>query len=279
MDPGLVRRPLQGLRIVALATNIPGPLAAAQLAWLGAGVVKLEPPQGDPLEAAAPQWYAALTEGMRIERIDLKCARARLVAHLANADLLITTMRPRALRAAKLDWDEVHATFPRLVHVAIVGERGERADRAGHDLTYQARAGLVSPPAMPRTVIADMFAAERAVNATLVGLFARERSGEASRYEVAIADGAAALTDAVRHGLTTHDGPLGGALPYYNVYQTADGWIALAALEPHFQTRLRDVLQVDPDDRDALAARFMQYTSEYWEAAAAEHDLPIATVV
>jgi crotonobetainyl-CoA:carnitine CoA-transferase CaiB-like acyl-CoA transferase len=278
MDRGLVRRPLQGLRVVALATNIPGPLAAAQLAWLGAGVVKLEPPQGDPLEAAAPQWYAALTEGMQIERIDLKCARARLIARLAHADVLITTMRPRALQAAELDWTELHAMFPRLVHIAIVGEPGERGNRAGHDLTYQARAGLLAPPAMPRTVTADMFAAERAVNAALVGLYARERSGEASRYEVAVADGAAALTDALRHGLTTRDGPLGGAFPYYNLYRTADGWIALAALEPHFQARLRETLGVDPNDRDALAARFAQHSCEYWEAAAVDHDLPIATV-
>jgi alpha-methylacyl-CoA racemase len=278
MDQPLPRRPLQGIRVVALATNIPGPLAAAQLAWLGAEVFKLEPAQGDALEAAAREWYAAITEGMRIERIDLRCSRARLIAHLANADLLITTMRPRALRAAELTWDELHETFPRLVHVAIVGERGENADRAGHDLTYQARAGLIAPPAMPRTVIADMFAAERALNAALIGLYARERTGEASRYEVAIADGAAALTDALRHGLTTAEGPLGGALPYYGLYRTADGWIALAALEPHFQTRLREVLDADVNDRNALAARFAEHPSSYWEAAASQYDLPIAAV-
>ena len=278
MALGLSGRPLQDVRVVALATNIPGPLAAAQLAWLGAGVIKLEPPQGDPLEAAAPEWYAALTAGMRIERIDLKCARAHLLAHLANADLLITTMRPRALRAADLDWDELHATFPRLVHLAIVGERGENADRAGHDLTYQARAGLIAPPAMPRTVIADMFAAERAMSAGILGLYARDRIGEASRYEIAIADGAAALTDAMRHGLTTADGPLGGALPYYGLYRSSDGWIALAALEPHFQTRLREVLNAEVTDREALAARFAEHSSGYWESAAQEHDLPIAAV-
>ncbi len=278
MTHGLARRPLQDVRVVALATNIPGPLAAAQLAWLGADVVKLEPPQGDALALAAPDWYGALTAGMRIERIDLKCARARLIAHLANADLLITTLRPRALRAAELEWDELHATFPRLVHVAIVGERGENADRAGHDLTYQARAGLIAPPAMPRTVIADMFAAERALSTAILGLYARDRIGEASRYEIAIADGAAALTDALRHGLTTPDGALGGALPYYSLYRTADGWIALAALEPHFQTRLREVIDADINDRDALAARFVEQPSAYWEQAARQHDLPIAAV-
>lgn len=278
METGTPRRPLDGVCVVALATNIPGPVSAAQLARLGAGVVKVEPPAGDPLAAAAPGWYALLTRGMRVERIDLRCARARLIAHLAGADLLVTTMRPRALRTAELEWEELHVTFPRLCHVAIVGESGEGADRAGHDLTYQAHAGLLTPPAMPRTVIADMFAAERAVSAALELLLDRERSGESSRREIAIADGAAILTEAVRHGLTTPDGPLGGALPYYSLYRSADGWIALAALEPHFQARLHDVLRVNAGDREALAARFAEHSSAYWDEAARAHDLPIAAV-
>jgi crotonobetainyl-CoA:carnitine CoA-transferase CaiB-like acyl-CoA transferase len=279
MNTGTLQRPLQGVRIVALVTNIPGPLAAAQLAWLGAGVIKVEPPHGDALEAAAPAWYAALVGDVQVERIDLRCAQARLLAHLAGADLLLTSMRPRALRSAGLDWERLHATFPRLPHVAIVGESGANADRAGHDLTYQARAGLIAPPAMPRTVIADMFAAERALSASLTALYVRARGGEGARYEIAIADGAAALADAIRHRLTTPDGPLGGALPYYGLYRTADGWIALAALEPHFQKRLHDVLGIDAHDRGALAARFAQETSAYWEEAARVQDLPLASIL
>lgn len=278
MKTGTLQRPLEGVRVVALVTNIPGPLAAARLAWLGARVVKVEPPHGDALEAAAPAWYAALVADVQVERIDLRCAQARLLAHLAAADLLITSMRPRALQAAGLDWEQLHATFPRLSHIAIVGEAGANADRAGHDLTYQARAGLIAPPTMPPTVIADMFAAERALSASLTSLYVRARGGEGSRYEIAIADGAAALADAIRHGLTTPDGPLGGALPYYGLYRTADGWIALAALEPHFQTRLREVLEVDVHDRNALAACFARQTSAYWEEAARIQDLPIAAI-
>lgn len=270
--------PLEGCRIVALATNIPGPAAAARLARLGAQVTKLEPAHGDPLEAAAPRWYAELTAGMTVERIDLKCARARLVAHLARADLLITTLRPRALSGAQLDWSDLHPAFPRLCHVAIVGDVGENADRAGHDLTYQARAGLLAPPSMPRTVAADMFAAERAVSASLAALFHRERTGAGTRHEIAIAQSAAALTEAVRHGLTSPGGPLGGAYPFYNLYRSADGWIALAALEPHFQARLREVLHLRDLDRDALAARFVEHTSSYWDEVAQLHDLPIAAL-
>jgi len=266
------------LRVVAVATNIPGPLAAARLVKLGAEVVKVEPPHGDPLEAAAPAWYAELTAGMRVERLDLRCSESRMLAHLANADLLITTLRPKALDAAHLDWPRLHAAFPRLCHVAVVGEAGEHADRAGHDLTYQARAGLLSPPAMPRAVAADMFAAERVFSAALEALLERDRTGEGTRHEIAIAESAAVLADAARHGLTTPSGPLGGALPYYGLYRASDGWIALAALEPHFQQRLREALGVDANDRDALAARFAEHSCVYWEETAEQYDLPIAAL-
>lgn len=265
-------------RVVAVATNVPGPVAAARLAKLGAEVVKIEPPHGDPLEAAAPSWYAELSAGMRVERLDLRCSESRMLAHLANADLLVTTLRPKALEAARLDWARLHAAFPRLCHVAVVGEAGERADLAGHDLTYQARAGLLAPPAMPRTVAADMFAAERAFGAAMQALLERERTGEGTRHEIAIAGSAEVLAEAVRHGLTTPSGPLGGALPYYSLYRASDGWIALAALEPHFQNRLREALGVDANDRDALAARFAEHSCMHWETTAQERDLPIAAL-
>ena len=266
------------LRVVAVATNIPGPVAASRLVKLGADVVKVEPPHGDPLELAAPAWYAELSAGMRLERLDLRCSESRMLAHLASADLLITTLRPKALAAARLDWPRLHPAFPRLCQVAVVGEPGERADLAGHDLTYQARAGLLSPPAMPRAVVADMFAAERAFSAALEALLERERTGEGVHKEIAIAQSAAVLAEAARHGLTTPAGPLGGALPYYNLYRASDGWIALAAVEPHFQQRLREALGVGANDRDALAARFAEHSCMYWEETAAQYDLPIAAI-
>jgi alpha-methylacyl-CoA racemase len=272
------RRPLHGLRVLALATNIPGPLAAARLLHLGAAVTKIEPPGGDALEAAAPQWYAHIVAGMQVLRLDLKCSQATVVAQLARTDLLLTTMRAGALASAGLAWDDLHARFPQLCHVAILGEAGSNGDRSGHDLTYQAKAGLLSPPAMPRTVFADMFAVERAVSASLEALLLRERTGESSRHDIPIADGAKDLADAVRYGLTASSGPLGGAFAGYRIYRTADGWIALAALEPHFQERLLRALQLPALHAEELQARFAEHPSAYWEALAIREDIPLAEV-
>jgi crotonobetainyl-CoA:carnitine CoA-transferase CaiB-like acyl-CoA transferase len=268
-------------RIVALVTNIPGPLAAARLAELGAHVVKLEPPAGDPLASAAPDWYADLTRKVRVLRADLRsdAGRQHVRELLGPADLLITAMRGTALARAGLAWSDLHARFPDLCHVAIIGEAAPDDDRAGHDLTYQARAGLLSPPAMPHTVYADLFAAERAVSESLAALYDRDRTGVASRREVAVAQAATALVDPVRYGLTGHGGPLSGTLPVYALYRASDGWIALAALEAHFRERLMRALRIETLDAAALNARFAEHPRAYWESVAAEYDLPLAAVV
>jgi|SRR5579883_1738645 len=271
-------RPLDGVIVLAAVTNIPGPLAAAELARLGAGVTKIEPESGDPLEASAPEWYAELTADLHVVRLDLRCAQATVLAQAARADLLITSMRPRALQAAGLHWSRTHAAFPRLSHVEIVGEGGERADGAGHDLTYQAVAGLLTPPAMPRTVFADMFAAERAIAAALRALYVRERTGLSTHAEIAIADGARTLGAAYAHGLTSAGGPLSGAFAGYGLYRTADGWIALAALERHFQDRVVASLGVASLERPVLEQRFAERSTAYWQEKALQDDLPLAAI-
>lgn len=270
--------PLGGLNVLAAVTNIPGPLVAAHLARRGAAVTKIEPERGDPLEASAPAWYAELTEDLTVMRLDLRCAQATVLALAARADLLITSMRPRALQACGLDWSRTHAAFPRLSHVEIVGEGGDRAGGAGHDLTYQAVAGLLTPPAMPRTVFADMFAAERAIAAALEALYVRDRTGLSTHTEIAIADGARALRAAYEHGLTAPGGPLSGSFAGYGLYRTADGWVALAALERHFQDRVVASLGVASLERPALEQRFIERSTAYWQEKARQDDLPLAAI-
>lgn len=267
-------------RVVALVTNVPGPIAAARFASLGAQVVKVEPPAGDPLAAAAPGWYADLTAGLNVQRLDLRHegGRSELEGLLETADLLITSMRGHALRRSGLTWPELQARFPRLCHIAIVGHGAPNDDLAGHDLTYQAQSGLLAPPAMPRTLYADLFAAERAVAAALAALLERERTGTGSRTEIAIAAGAAILGGPLRFGLTAQHGPLGGASPLYRLYRARDGWIALAALEAHFRERLPAALGVQSLDAQTLERRFAQEPCVHWERVANEFDVPISRV-
>ena len=273
-------KPLEGVRVVSLAVNLPGPLACSRLHALGAEVVKVEPPAGDPLAAFTRAWYDELARGQRVVILDLKTedGRSALDVLLADADLLVTATRPAALGRLGLGWTELHVRHPRLCHLAIVGHAPPDEERAGHDLTYAAGAGLVAPPHPPPSLFVDLASAERAVSDALALLMARARDGVGRFASVALGSIADDLAAPLRYGLTTRDGILGGDAAVYGLYRTKEGWIALAALEPAFARRLAKAMGVDAADRAALETAFLARTADAWEAWARERDLPIAAV-
>src|SRR5258708_32528501 len=112
---------LQGVKIVSLALNVPGPVAAARLTKLGADVVKVEPPAGDATSAAAPAWYESLCQGQTVLRLDLKVpdGRARLSELLAGADLLLASFRTPALQRLWVGLARLHAEKPKACFVGL----------------------------------------------------------------------------------------------------------------------------------------------------------------
>src|SRR5690606_37536297 len=113
---------------------------------------------------------------------------------------------------------------PRLCQVAVVGETGEHAERPGHDLTYQARAGTLSHTGMPTVLVADQAGAERAFGECLLALRVRDATGRGAYREVGLGDVADDFAEPLRHGLTT-PGPLAGGLPTYGIYPAAEGHV------------------------------------------------------
>lgn len=271
---------LAGLRVVSIAVNLPGPVAAARLVGLGASVVKVEPPSGDPLRLVAPAYYDELVAGQDVRTLDLKddAGRARLDELLSVADVFVTSNRAAALERLGLDWPELHGRHPRLSQVAIVGSPAPDDDVPGHDLLYQAAVGTLTPPAMPTVLLADLAGAERAVTEALAAVLARASTGVGRFCEVSLAVAAQVMGGPLRHGLTTPGGPLGGGLAAYAIYAAADGHVALAGLEPHFHARLLTLLDV-PDSRLELERVFRTRPARAWQEWAREHDLPLAAVV
>ena len=271
---------LSHLHVLNLAVNVPGPVASAMLRDMGARVTKIEPPSGDPLAAVSPGWYAELVRDVAVSRVDLKDnqQRSAFESRLGGADLLITGTRPAALDRLGLDWDGLHARHPQLCVVAIIGYPAPRQDVAGHDLTYQAEEGLVAPPSMPRTLISDLAGAQRAVIAALGLIVARNRSGGGGRVEVSLSESARFFAEPAARGITAQDAPLGGKLATYNVYPAREGWVALAALEPHFAERLQRHMGVNVTDRNVLAFAFLERTATEWQAWAEARDLPLVAV-
>lgn len=271
---------LEGVRLVTLAQNVPGPAAAARLQSFGASVVKVEPPNGDPLASANPAWYESLAAGQEVFRLDLKSdtGRDRLDEHLADADVLLTSNRLAALARLGLGPEELGARYPRLCYVAITGYPAPLEDAPGHDLTYLADLGLLSPPEMPRTLLADLAGAERAVSATFALLLDRERGMGAGYAEVPLSGAAEFFAEPLWYGITKPGAHLGGGFPGYGLYKTRDGWIAVAALEAHFWENLLRELGLREATREDLEEAFMQRMAEEWEYWAKERDLPLAAV-
>jgi alpha-methylacyl-CoA racemase len=271
---------LQGVKIVSLALNVPGPVAAARLATLGAEVIKVEPPAGDATSTVAPGWYQSLCQGQTVLRVDLKDpdGKAKLDSLLAIADLMLASFRPSALKRLGLDWESLHARHPKLCFVGIIGYPAPLQERTGHDLTYQADLGLLRAPQMPPTLFVDLAGAERAVSMALGLLHQAARKGEAGCAWVSLHDCARSLAEPLKAGLTSAGGLLGGGYPLYGFYETNDGWIAVAALEPHFAKRLLSELDLTKADRSELERIFLQRSAAAWEKWAAERDLPLVAL-
>lgn len=263
---------LRGVRVLSLAQNVPGPLAVSRLVVEGATAVKIEPLAGDPMAGFNREWYRRLHRHVSVERLDLKepGGQMRLQALLASTDLLITSQRPSALGRLGITRRGLARTHTHLRWLNIIGDTTD-PERAGHDLTYQAHAGLVGNE-MPRTLIADVLGAEYAVIASLLLL----RLPSPRALAVGLSDALAAARAPLDLGLTAPAGLLGGALPTYRLYDTREGRVAVAALEPHFRARLYTALGL-PDGTD-LSEAMRGRTARQWERWAAARDLPIARV-
>jgi crotonobetainyl-CoA:carnitine CoA-transferase CaiB-like acyl-CoA transferase len=266
---------LAGIRIVTIAINAPGPLAASRLRDAGATVFKIEPTGGDPMSEFCPAWYEELSAGMQVERLDLKseAGQSRIRALLRDADLFLASQRPSALQRLRLDantlLDSAYGNA-KLRWLNIVGDTAN-PEVAGHDLTYLAQAGLLGRD-IPRTLVADVLGAEHAFATSLLLL----HDSPGAQAVVGLYDALAPLVAPLAHGLTRPGGRLGGGLNAYGQYDTKEGRIAIAALEPHFRSRLYAALGVEPDAD--LAPTFKSRTAVDWESWAVSLDLPLCAV-
>jgi crotonobetainyl-CoA:carnitine CoA-transferase CaiB-like acyl-CoA transferase len=240
-------QPLDGLLVVDLTRYLPGPFASRELLRLGARVVRLESPDGDPLRELAPEWDAALNAGKESVVCDLKAEPELGRALCGRADVVLEGFRPGV--AARLGLTGLPET---VVYCALTGF-GPESGRAGHDLNYMGYAGALwdTAPAPPPVQAADLAAgALTAVAEILAALLERGRTGVGRRLDVSMTHGAHRL---VAHRLRGEPVPrlLTGGAACYRIYETADGrHLTVAPLEARFFARLCELL-----DRAELAER------------------------
>ncbi len=293
--PGVeTMRPLDGTLVVELTRNLPGPYAGAELLRLGARVVRLEAPEGDPLRATAPSWHDALNAGKESVVCDLKLDRAFGQALCSRADVVLEGFRPGVAERLGVGPEDLP---PGIVYCSIRGyaDHDDWSPRAGHDLNYLGMAGVLDPeaPQLPPIPIADLAAgALTAVARILAGLLERGRTGRGSVQRVSMTDEARRLVGFRRGEQLSVARPLTGGLACYDVYRCADGtWLSVAALEPSFFVRLCELvervelgaLQYQPDAQDDLRAvlgdLFASRPRTDWLRLLAAHDTCVAPVL
>ena len=300
---------LTGLRVLDLSQYLPGPHAAQILADLGAEVVKVEPPAGDPMQGIGPRdsdgvsaFYKLINAGKTVVRLDLKSdeGRAALQSLVRGADVLLESFRPGALARLGFGAKDARALNPRLIHCALsgFGQSGPYARRAGHDITYMALAGGLATsgsrerPVLAHPPTADFAGAMQAALSVLAALVRRGTTGQGTSIDVSMAESVLGwqglvLTGARRDAdeAARGQGLLSGGAACYQIYETTDGrFIALGALEEKFWAALCEALE-RPDwiarQNEALpqtdliaqvAAVFRSETRDTWSARLADVD-------
>ncbi|MGH3083162.1 MAG: CaiB/BaiF CoA transferase family protein [Gaiellaceae bacterium] len=261
-------RPLEGALVVDLTRHLPGPFASRELLELGARVVRIEPPGGDPMREVAPAWHEALNAGKESVTCDLKSEPERARALCAEADVVIEGFRPGVADRLGIGPADLPET---VVYCSITGFGlgGRHERRAGHDLNYQGWAGVLADtaPALPAVQLADLAAGSlTAVNRILAALLAREQTGRGAHLVVSMTHGSHRFA-AHRLGGEPIPKLLTGGLACYRVYRAADGrHLTVAALEQKFFARLCELLglaelvprQFDPAAQSELADRLAE---------------------
>ncbi len=290
-------QPLQGVRILSLALNLPGPAALMRCHRMGATCLKLEPPAGDPMGLYNPAAYAELHEGVKVLTADLKTEDGQKVLHreLAKTDVLLTSFRPSAIEKLGLGWKKLHTLHHALSHVAIVGAPGALGEAPGHDLTYMADNDLVTGLDLPPTLYADMGGSVMASEAVLQAVLRQREpytgSGDPHPQgvflEVALSKAASYLGLPRHWGLTKPGSAVGGGHAGYRVYPCKDGRVTVAALEPHFAASLCAAAGVATSDikamfapatHTAIAAFLLTQTRAQLDALGVSQDIPLHTL-
>ncbi|MBY0431528.1 MAG: CoA transferase [Rhodospirillales bacterium] len=246
---------LSGLRVLDLSQYIPGPFCTLMLSDLGAEVVKVEPPAGDPMRSfpgptdadGISSLYKVLNRNKTVIRLDLKqpAEGQALAALVAKADMLMESFRPGTLERLGFGQQRLRNLNPRLVHCALsgYGQTGPYRLRAGHDVTYVALTGLLAAgnggqgPVLDFPPLADHAGAMQATNAILAALFRRERTGQGAYLDISLFESALSWSylSLGRRDIAGGRDMLNGGAAWYRIYRTADErYFAFAPIEEKF---------------------------------------------
>src|SRR5690242_2520412 len=258
--------PLSGITIVDLSRILAGPYCTLLLAELGARVIKVEAPKtGDdarqygPFKGGKSTYFASVNRGKESIVLDLKAPGDReIFEHLLDrGDALVENFRPGTMEKLGYGWDTLHQRYPKLIYAAAsgFGHTGPYSHYPSYDMVVQGLGGIMSITGTPGgelvrvgTSVGDLAGGLYTAIALNAALLHRERTGEATKVDVALFDCQLALLEnAVMRYTTTGEipGPLGARHPSitpFEAFATSDGHLIIAAGNDGLYVKLTDAL-------------------------------------
>jgi len=269
-DPGSGGAPLAGVKILDLGVVIAGAYAGSMLASLGADVVKIEAPHGDPFRAYGTG-FAHYNRGKRSLVLDLK-QRAALAAFLQlvrESDVVLDNFRLGVRERLGITYEQLRDVNPRIISCSIsgYGTEGPQASQPGFDPLLQAQSGLMqaqggigSEPVFHGIPVNDVGSAAVAALGIVAALYARSRTGEGQEVHTNLAAQSVLLQSGE---VTTHPTapapPTGGrdctgTSAFERYYECTDGWIGIACEQSDRRAALAQALDLGAELTDASAS-------------------------
>ncbi len=317
----MLKAALEGIRVLELTQIMAGPFCGMLLADLGAEVIKIENPRGgDDLRRMAPPYYngesaafIAMNRNKYGMALDIRTPTGKelLWDLIATADVLIENFRPGTMQRLGFGYEVVHTKHPGLIYCSIsgFGQTGPDHERGGFDLVAQAMSGMLSvtgtatEPAKVGVPISDLNAGLFASHAILAALFYRSRTGEGQYIDTSLFEASLAYTIWESNEYwASGSSPRGLGTAHrlsapYQVFPTADSWIAIGAANQRNWERLAqaiersDLLQnplfATNSERmanlealvDTLTDTLKTRTTEAWQKALESVDVPCGPVL
>jgi crotonobetainyl-CoA:carnitine CoA-transferase CaiB-like acyl-CoA transferase len=277
--------PLEGVRVVDLAMYIAGAYCSGILADLGADVIKVEPPTGDPFRAHGGA-FQGWNRGKRGVGVDLTHPRGKEVLRrlVERADVVVQNYRPGAAERLGVDEASLRRINPHITFCTVTGygPHGPFADHPAFDPLLQAQSGAMLaqgyPPVFLRVAITDYAAAMLGAWGVLLALWHRARTGQGQRVDSCLLNAAVAVQAGeffLAPGLPRPRLPdQRGVDPGYRLYQAKDGWLFVGCTEEEHRHALTRLLGVE--DMSLLEERFRERPVEHWLSALAQAGVPSA---
>jgi len=308
--------PLKNVKIIDFTRLLPGPLGTHLLSQMGAEILKIESPKRldamrnyQPKKNGVSVLFHALNHCKKQHIIDYESPEGyqQIVTMIQSADVFVEQFRPGVMKAFKLDYETVKQINPTIVYISITGygQTGGNSHKAGHDLNFIAKNGLLSlnkdalgTPVIPGFQLADISGGSyMLIAACTTGLLAQKLQQKPQYIDLSLSDASSSLATIpnamLQGGIPYQKTPiLSGMLVNYNVYQCQDKkWIALAALElkfwnlfceilekPTWKTDRTDDLIVGVFDKKKLEDLFKTKPRDGWVKLFINHDVCLSAV-